>query len=406
MSIYIVRPKLTFERLSVGLISVKLAPESREAQINAVFSARSQNPVRQDIQSWVADAESRGVTLISKNERDTPVTGTTIVKMSDSEAQRMRQELPNALVVRDRPIELIQPRRHKTKTVTADKIQVSDLWHLKAIGLEAARKQGFSGMGAGVTIAVLDTGIDPTHPELDQSVTGAYTFDLAQWKAEPMVSGHDTDGHGTHVAGLICGKKVGVAPGSKVISGVMIPHALGSLATFTLALEWAAKRPEVQIVNMSAGLAGYFPEMRTAVTGLLDVGVLPVFATGNEGRNRTRSPGNYIEPLSVGASNGQNRVASFSSGGVLVSNNHQYIVPDLVAPGEGVYSSRMGGGYEAWDGTSMATPIVSGVAALILEKYPDITVTNLVEKLLDTCQDLGQPAERQGQGLIQVKAAL
>lgn len=157
---------------------------------------------------------------------------------------------------------------------------------------------------------------------------------------------------------------------------------------------------------MSAGLPGYFPEMRAAVAGLLAVGVLPVFATGNEGRNRTRSPGNYIEPISVGATNRQNRVASFSSSGVLVSDNHQYIVPDLVAPGESVYSSVMGGSYQAWDGTSMATPIVSGIAALILEKYPHITVTNLVEKLFDTCQDIGQPPLRQGQGLVQVQAAL
>ena len=157
---------------------------------------------------------------------------------------------------------------------------------------------------------------------------------------------------------------------------------------------------------MSAGLPGYFPEMRAAVAGLLAVGVLPVFATGNEGRNRTRSPGNYIEPISVGATNRQNRVASFSSSGVLVSDNHQYIVPDLVAPGESVYSSVMGGSYQAWDGTSMATPIVSDIPEHILEKYPHITVTNLVEKLLVTRQVIGQPPLRQGQGLVQVQAAL
>lgn len=404
MSIYIVRPKVTFERLSVGLISVKLAKECRESQINAVFSDRLRNPVRQEIQRWVADAQSRGVILISKNESDTQVTGTTIVDMSDEEAQRMRQELPDALVVRDRAIELIQPRRHKT--AAAFQIQPSDLWHLKAVGVETARKQGFSGTGANVTIAVLDTGIEATHPELSGRVAGAYTFDVAQWKAQTMNPSRDTDGHGTHVAGLICGKKVGVAPGAKVLSGVMIPQALGTLAGFTLALEWAAKRSDVQIVNISAGLLGYFPQMRAVVAGLLAVGVLPVFAVGNEGRNRTRSPGNYIEPVSVGATNRQNRVASFSSSATLVSDNHQYMVPDLVAPGEGVYSSVMGGGYEAWDGTSMATPIVSGVAALILEKYANITVTNLMEKLLDTCQDIGQPALREGEGLVQVQAAL
>jgi subtilisin family serine protease len=91
---------------------------------------------------------------------------------------------------------------------------------------------------------------------------------------------------------------------------------------------------------------------------------------------------------------------------VIVADNHRYEVPDLVAPGEGVYSSVIGGGYEAWDGTSMATPVVSGVAALILEKYPKIRVTDLVEELLTTCKDLKQNADRQGKGLVQVKAAV
>ena len=178
------------------------------------------------------------------------------------------------------------------------------------------------------------------------------------------------------------------------------------LSDFVLALEWAASRPEVQIVNMSAGIPGYLPEMREPVADLLAVGLLPVIATGNEGRNRTRSPGNYNEVLSIGASNKRNRVASFSSGGTLVADNHQYVVPDLVAPGQAVYSSVMGGGYESWDGTSMATPIVAGVAALILEKHPGLSVPDLQEALLSTCRDLGQTEDRQGAGLVQVKAAV
>ena len=186
----------------------------------------------------------------------------------------------------------------------------------------------------------------------------------------------------------------------------MIPGGFGNLSDFVLALEWAATQPEVQIVNMSAGIRGYLPEMREPVADLLAVGVLPVIATGNEGRNRTRSPGNYNEVLSIGASNRQSRIASFSSGGTLIADNHQYWVPDLVAPGESVYSSVMGGGYESWNGTSMATPIASGVAALILEKYPAMTVFDLRETLLTTCRDLGFSGDRQGAGLVQVKAAV
>jgi subtilisin family serine protease len=87
-------------------------------------------------------------------------------------------------------------------------------------------------------------------------------------------------------------------------------------------------------------------------------------------------------------------------------NNHQYSVPDVVAPGAGVFSSVMGGGYEAWDGTSMATGIVSGLAALILERYPAIRVPDLLDTIMNTSQQLQQVAARQGYGLVQVVAAL
>jgi subtilisin family serine protease len=401
MGLYIVRPRTAAAAQPVGLISKVFTADKRKLQIDEVLSVRQSDPIGQNIRSWLADAEQHGVKRVSQHESDTAVTGTTVVDMSDEEAERLRRELPDALVLRDRPIELIRPQ--KTTAAAKKKLTSTDVWHLRAIGLQAARKKGFKGTGKNVTIAVLDTGVDETHPELSGRMAGAYTFDVNQWTAHRQESSRDTDGHGTHVAGLVCGKKVGVAPGAKVVSGVMIPGGFGNLSDFILALEWAAQQPEVQIVNMSAGIPGYLPEMRVAVADLMAVGVLPVFAVGNEGRNRTRSPGNYIEVVSVGATNRANRVSGFSGGGRLVAENHQYTVPDLVAPGEGVYSCIMGGGYEAWNGTSMATPIVSGIAALMLEKHPDITVPDLIDELLQTCKDLGQPAERQGEGLARVR---
>jgi subtilisin family serine protease len=403
MGIYIVRPKLASATRAVGLISRRLKSDQRQKQIAEVQSFRDHDPTYQTMRKWIGDADQQKVGRIT-HETDTPVTGTTLVNMPDEEADRMRQENPDLLVVRDQPIDLISPKR--TTTTAKTKVTSSDLWHLKAIGLSRARQHGFKGTGGGVTVCVLDTGVDPSHPELAGKVSGAYTFDVAQWQAVPMAPSHDTDGHGTHVAGLICGKTVGIAPGASVVNGVMLPGGRGNLSDFILALEWTGHQENVPVVNMSAGIPGYLPEMRAAVSGLLSVGVLPVFATGNEGRNRTRSPGNYIEPVSVGASDRRGKVAGFSSGGMIVTDNHQYQVPDLVAPGAEVYSSVVGGSYEAWDGTSMATPIVSGTAALILEKYPDITVTDLIEELLSTCKDLGEEADRQGKGMVQVKAAL
>lgn len=406
MSIYIIRPRMSVAARSLALHSRELAAASRSVQIDEMFSLRMLDPVQHEIYAWLEGGPEREVKRITKSEDDTRITGTTIVEMPDEEAERMRQELPDALVLRDGPIELIQPRRAVTAARRKKRLSARHLWHLDAIGLTEVRAEGFEGSGAGVTVAVLDTGIDAAHPEMAGRVAGAHTFDVLDWGITPMIPSQDTDGHGTHVAGLVCGKKVGVAPGAKVLSGVMLPEGHGSIAEMVLALEWVGARPEVQIVNVSAGIPGYMAEMREIVADLAAAGVLVVCATGNEGRNRTRSPGNYIEPISVGATNHRNRVAGFSSGGTLIADNHQYMVPDLVAPGDDVYSSVMGGGYEAWDGTSMATPIVSGVAALVLEKYPDITLADLVEELLSTCEDLGLPADRQGEGLVQVQAAL
>jgi subtilisin family serine protease len=400
MSLYIVRPKRILSQ-SLPLAARSFTLTSRAAQVQEALDQRRADPVEQEISQRLKSM--KGATLLTTSETDTPVTGTKVVDMTAEQAERLRAQMPEALVLRDRPIGLIEPVR--ATTARKAKLTAGDLWHLKSIGLEAARKRGFKGDGDGVTVAVLDTGIDPKHAELAGRVAGAYTFNTAGWASVEQKPSVDTDGHGTHVAGLLCGKRVGVAPGAKLLSGVMLPNGMGNLSDFVLALEWASSRPEVQIVNMSAGIPGYLDGMHTVIADLLAVGVLPVIAVGNEGRNNTRSPGNYTEVVSVGAVNRKHAVWAYSGSGRIVADNHQYNVPDLVAPGEGVYSSVMGGGYEAWDGTSMATPIVSGVAALILQRYPDITVGQLQEEILTSCKLLKADAERQGKGLVQVKRA-
>ncbi|MCF0068869.1 S8 family serine peptidase [Dyadobacter sp. CY261] len=410
MAIFIVRPKSSLGSRTVGLISKNFKPEDRQRQISELVGLRSEDPCYKELNRWL-DQSPASVTSLAPEAR-TPVTGTKIVDMSEEEATKLRQDLPDLVIMRDRPVGLIEPA--KTNSTTKTRVLKKDLWHLDAIGLTDIKKRGFTGTGKGVTIAVLDTGIDATHPELSGKVMGAYTFNVNTWQTSFNGTSIDTQGHGTHVAGLICGKNVGVAPEAKVVSGTMLPGGRGNISDFILALEWAASDPTISIVNISAGIPGNVPDMMSSVAALLGIGILPVIAAGNEGRNKTRSPGNYVDSLSVGASNQENKVSSFSSGGVLVADNHRYEVPDVVAPGEQVWSSVMGGGYEAWDGTSMATPIVSGVAALILEKYPEITVTDLIEGIVTSCKNLAYknivskktlnyPPERQGSGLIQAK---
>jgi subtilisin family serine protease len=323
-----------------------------------------------------------------------PVTGAMIAEMQPGEADRLAADRPEVHVLADAPLNLITPL--KVEGSTKKRLNAANRWHLRAVGLPARRTKS-TPTGKGVTIAVLDTGIDATHRELDGRVVGGVAFDVDNQVVTDREPG-DTDGHGTHVAGLIAGKSVGVAPGTKLIDGLMIPKRKGTFSAFVQAMEWAAQNPDVQIINVSAGLLGFQPGFDDVVRALLFAGVLPIAAVGNEGRNRTRSPGNYQPLLSVGATGADGSVAAFSGSGRIQIDHQVYDVPDLVAPGKDVYSSVRGGGYEAWQGTSMSAPIVSGLAALVLERQPDLPVLDVMDVLLNAATPVPGDPSRAGLG--------
>lgn len=363
---------------------------------------RQNHPLFLEIAEWLADPVN-DVRLLSTDVDTVGTTGTKIVSMSPETAHALRLEFPELAVLRNRPVGLIRPLVDDDGGRSAPP---DDPWHLEAIGLLNARRAGFAGQGQGVTVAVLDTGVDATHPELAHGVTGsAMAVDMASRGVVAVAPSLDTEGHGTHVAGLICGRRVGVAPAALVRNVIVIPEGRGSTAHFVLALAWAASQPDVQIINLSAGIPGFVDGgMRDAIRDVVALGVFPVVAIGNEGRNNTRSPGNYVESFAVGATTEGGAVAGFSGGGRLVVDHHQYDAPDVVAPGAAISSSVRGGGYESWNGTSMATPIVSGLAALALERYPTLSVHDLRDCIFISCKDLRLPADRQGSGQIDISA--
>lgn len=398
MAIYIVRPRSAVVQ-SLGLAARSLSRKRRPDQITEVQKLRQSDRTVNEVKKMVKDYQ--GIRVWGGEQSF--VTGVQLVDMTPDAAERMQREnIKEVVVLRDRPINLIDPLK---PAIAKASVKPGELWHLPAVGLTSAVRKKLQVLGDGVGVAVLDTGIHEAHPEfIGKRIAGAVTLNTAKWKIQPQKKSTDTQGHGTHVAGIICGKNVGVAPAAKVWNVTMIPQGHGNLSDFILALEWAGQNPEIQIVNMSAGIPGWIEGMHDVLADLLVAGVLPAIAVGNEGANRTRSPGNYVEVLSVGASDAKNRVCSWSGGGTLNPGAHVYTVPDLVAPGDNILSSVMTGGYEAWSGTSMATPVVSGIAALVLEKYQDtdLTVTDLQQLLFDSCVNLKQPVDRQGKGLIQL----
>lgn len=217
----------------------------------------------------------------------------------------------------------------------------------------------------------------------------------------------DTDGHGTHVAGLLLGTTVGVAPGAQATSVLMMPKGYATTFDFIRCLDWVASHPEISLVNFSAGASPFTDDMVPILADLLRTGVLPFCAVGNDGENNTCSPGNYIDGVSVGAVDPPGRrVSAFSGSGRMFYNQTSYEVPDLVAPGASMWSSYVGGGFAELDGTSMATPVACGVAACFLEGAGGLlTPADLLDMLRRSCIPLvGEPTSRQGRGLVQVPA--
>jgi len=221
-------------------------------------------------------------------------------------------------------------------------------WGIKRVNAEAAWPVT---RGAGVKVAVIDTGIDFDHPDLE--VAGGYNA------IDNNVSYKDDNGHGTHCAGTIAAKDngegvVGVAP-DVTLYGVKVLSASGS-GTFEGVIDgiqWAVKN-KMQIASMSLGASQGNQALADAIAAAKEAGTTIVAAAGNSGR-AVGYPAAYPEAIAIAASDSSDKVAYFSSRGPEV---------DLIAPGVSVYSTYMGGGYRSLSGTSMACPHAAGLAAL------------------------------------------
>ncbi|MFI2362318.1 S8 family peptidase [Promicromonospora sp. NPDC019610] len=245
--------------------------------------------------------------------------------------------------------------------------------------------------GAGVDVAVLDTGIDPTHPDLADQVADAANF------VEPENYIEDYQGHGTHVASTIAGTGAasdglerGVAPGARLHVGrVLDSNGRGQESWIIAGMEWAARDQDARIVSMSLGgdPAGADDPMATAVDELTaETGALFVVAAGNSGPHTVGTPALADSALAVGAVDATDTLADFSSTGPALGGG---IKPEITAPGVDVLAARSqlvrgSGMYTTMSGTSMATPHVAGTAALVAAAHPDWTAEQIKEAIVST----------------------
>ncbi|MFF3958001.1 S8 family serine peptidase [Streptomyces sp. NPDC001890] len=284
------------------------------------------------------------------------------------------------------------------------------------IGAPEAWAAGYD--GTGTKVAILDTGVDPDHPDVAGRVKKAQNF-----TDDPDAVDHH--GHGTHVASTIAGSGAasggrlkGVAPGADLYIGKVLNTAgSGSESGVIAGMEWAAAQ-DADVISMSLGGAasdGTDP-ISQAVNQLTESsGSLFVIAAGNDGpgKGTVGSPGAAEDALTVGAVSKQDQLANFSSRGPVKETFA--VKPEITAPGVGIVAARAAGttmgtpvdaNYTAANGTSMATPHVSGAAAILVQRHPDWTADRLKQVLVSTAKQGSYGAYQGGNGRVDVPKAI
>ena len=293
--------------------------------------------------------------------------------------------------------------------------------------------------GSGVVVAVLDTGIDESHPDLndiddnpsttdDVKVIYEKSFIDLDYNGIPDENEDDIVGHGTHVAGIISGtgeassyQFKGVAPGSKLMNVKVLTTYGGYESWIIKGIEYAVygddydpnNGNEADIISMSLGGSGFIDDpIAEAVEAAWDLNKTVLIAAGNSGDEffTLESPGLSAKAITVGASDSFDKVADFSSRG---PSPDLRMGVDICAPGVDIISAlanqsirqQSNQNYTSKSGTSMATPFVAGSVALLLQSNPDLMPTTIKTALMASAVDLGVSSYIQGSGRIDVHAA-
>jgi subtilisin family serine protease len=401
--------------------------KGRLDQIKA--SAAAQRPIQKDL----FDSYHKAVGKPKSGDREltaSPI-GNSTLPVSKMEVTLktlpLLAEQPNVVaVLPNLEIKLIRPKALAYESPNRQELKDHLTWGLKHLEIPKVWEKT---KGADINVAVLDTGVHGKHPALDGRIKDFLIIDPLGNRIKTDTS-FDADQHGTHVCGTIAGGKtadgisIGVAPAANLlVAGVLVGNA--TLGTLVEGISWAVEQG-ADIISMSLGFPYYEPLFAELFRTLIEqFGVLPVAAIGNENYGNSSSPGNALTSLSVGAAKRltgkKTDVAFFSSGASLVfpggGANTLITKPDVVAPGVGVYSSippanRPDGVYEYayFDGTSMATPHVAGLAALLMAARPTAPVSDIIKVIKETAKHPGgpdlRPDNRWGYGMIRPKEAL
>ena len=257
--------------------------------------------------------------------------------------------------------------------------------------------------GRGVTVAILDTGIDPTHPSLRAVYAGG--VDLVDHDDDPteMHEGVDSNGdgyadgaygHGTHVAGIIHL----VAPEARLLAvRVLDEDGVGNLLRVVAGVRWAIQQG-AKVINLSLGSLRHSEAVERALEDAESRGIVVVVADGNWGSDTpVEFPASSPSVVAVAAVDADGNAADFSSYGANVA---------LAAPGVAIRSTYPGGDFRLWSGTSMSAPFVAGACALLAEQNPGWTRSEMLARIASSAGPVNAGGRAFGAGALDVGAAL
>jgi thermitase len=293
------------------------------------------------------------------------------VRVPPEALERVQQALS-----RHQQVAFVEKNRLFAPDATPDDPDYPDQWHLPVIS--APQVWDLVTGSSDVVIAILDSGVDPTHPDLVGKLVPGFNFD------ENNTDTADVYGHGTRVAGAataIGNNGIGVASvawdNPLMPIRVARPDGWATVSAIAAGLTYAVDHG-VRVMNVSFGGIAASPTILAASRYVVEHGGVVVGAAGNCGCIDSTPPTPYI--LSVSATDRSDGLASFSSTGSYV---------DLAAPGVGIRTTSRGGGYGSASGTSFASPVVAGVIALMLSVDPDLSAEEIESILAETAEDLG-----------------
>lgn len=293
-------------------------------------------------------------------------------------------------------VTFVQPRRYARAFEEPNDALYSLQHALPRVQLPGAWERGSGAVRP--LVAVVDTGIDYTHPDLAASFGSVKGYDFVDGDDDPMPDAV-WESHGTHVAGIIAATRndgVGIAGAASVTllsARALNEHGTGTQDDVADAINWAVGQGAA-IINLSLG-GSADPILAAAVQNAWNNGALLVAASGNSGQGTVSYPAAYAEVIAVGALNQANDLANFSSYGAQ---------QELAAPGTTILSTYPDNDYAVASGTSMASPLVAGVAAFVLAHVPDYSNQQLRTLLAATADDLGAPSRDNTYGFGRVNA--